>query len=54
MDGWFMANLPNSDQTVGPEEDVPRRCMACPVRGEGDDDDDDGDEEAEDVNEDME
>jgi hypothetical protein len=34
-----MANLPNSDQTVGPEDDVPRRCIACPVRGDDEGDD---------------
>ena len=27
-----MASLPNSDQTVGPD-DIPRRCVASPIAG---------------------
>jgi hypothetical protein len=51
-----MANRPNSDQTVGPEEDIPRRCMACPDRGDEDDlfRDKRGEEEEEDDDDDNE
>lgn len=40
MDGFSFAIRPNSDHTVGPEDD-PRRCVACPWLDIDDNDDDD-------------